>query len=291
MTPQQQSLFDSIVSFDIDGGPVAFPFARRLARENNWSSAYTERALREYRRFLFLAAEAGHPVTPSEQVDEVWHLHMLYTDSYWNRLCKEVLPKPLHHGPTKGGKSESDKFTDWYAKTLDSYRRFFGEAPPVDIWPVSEDRFAPKDIRKIDMADHWVIRKPRWGWRHSLGVAGLTAALLVGCGASASSSRPLFVPILVVAIFAFVIVVIVSAVRKGPRQGCSTSCSTTTSCSSTWGDGHSHSHGHSHGSDHGGDGHGHSGCGSHGDGGNGCGSDGGSGCGSSCGSSCGGGGD
>ena len=65
----------------------------------------------EYRRFVFLALAAGHPVTPSDQVDQAWHLHLLYTNSYWNRFCGETLGRRLHHGPTQGGASERDKFT------------------------------------------------------------------------------------------------------------------------------------------------------------------------------------
>ncbi|MEK6230809.1 MAG: hypothetical protein N2A42_03075 [Luteolibacter sp.] len=33
----------------------------------------------EYKRFVALAMLAGHPVTPSEEVDQAWHLHLVYT--------------------------------------------------------------------------------------------------------------------------------------------------------------------------------------------------------------------
>src|SRR4051812_24339272 len=38
-------------------------FVRRLARENGWTLAYAARVIREYKRFIFLALTAGHPVT------------------------------------------------------------------------------------------------------------------------------------------------------------------------------------------------------------------------------------
>ncbi len=41
----------------------------------------------EYRRFAFLAATAGHPVTPSDAVDQAWHLHLTYSRDYWDRFC------------------------------------------------------------------------------------------------------------------------------------------------------------------------------------------------------------
>jgi hypothetical protein len=36
-----------------------------------------------------------HIVTPSEQVDQVWHLHLTYTRSYWDEFCPNVLGQPF----------------------------------------------------------------------------------------------------------------------------------------------------------------------------------------------------
>ena len=78
------------------------------------------RAIEEYKRFVFLAMAAGHPVTPLDEVDQVWHLHLCYTRSYWEDLCGEVLRAPLHHGPTRGGAAERARFDDQYRRTLAS---------------------------------------------------------------------------------------------------------------------------------------------------------------------------
>ena len=84
---------------------------------------------------------AGHEVTPSDEVDQAWHLHLTYTRSYWDGLCDAVLGRALHHGPTKGGQAEGDRFENQYERTLASYRAAFGEEPPEDIWPPSAVRF------------------------------------------------------------------------------------------------------------------------------------------------------
>jgi hypothetical protein len=140
---------------------AALTFEGRLARENNWDSAHTARVIEEYRRFLYLAVHAGHPVTPSDAVDQAWHLHLVYTRNYWDILCGEVLGRPLHHGPTRGGDAEASKFTDWYDHTLASYRAHFRAAPPADIWPPPHVRFAAHDrFQRVDTAQHWVIPKP-----------------------------------------------------------------------------------------------------------------------------------
>ena len=79
MTTEQQSLWSRIEQFSLDDPGAAFPFSVRLARENRWSTDHAERAIREYKRFMFLGCVAGHPVSPSEDVDQVWHLNLVYT--------------------------------------------------------------------------------------------------------------------------------------------------------------------------------------------------------------------
>jgi hypothetical protein len=110
---------------------------------------------------------AGHPVTPSDQVDQAWHLHLLYTRDYWGAFT-ELLPRPLHHGPTLGGATEGRKFSDWYSKTLHSYSywRLFGAHPPIDVWPSAVERFG-RDVRwlRINAGDHWLILRPGQLWR------------------------------------------------------------------------------------------------------------------------------
>jgi hypothetical protein len=163
LTPAQLQLLEHLLEFRFDGTSAALPFHERLGRENGWSIGFTARAITEYRRFVFLAMVAGHPVTPSDQVDQVWHLHLLYTKSYWDRLCGDVLGRPLHHEPTTGGQSEGHKFAGWYARTLESYRRIFQEDPPGDVWPDKRIRFGEDlHFRRVNTQRAWVVAKP---WR------------------------------------------------------------------------------------------------------------------------------
>lgn len=92
MNSEQLELWSTIRSFDIDGGPASLTFSKRLARENGWSVGYSERVIDEYRKFVFLCMVSGHKCTPSDEVDQAWHLHMIYTESY-------LLPRPLHNVP------------------------------------------------------------------------------------------------------------------------------------------------------------------------------------------------
>ena len=177
-TSSPQELWERLRTFDFDLGPSAFTFRDRLARENGWTRARADRVIGEYRRFLLLAAAAGHPVSPSEDVDAAWHLHLTYTRSYWDDLCGRILPAPLHHGPTRGGAAERAKFDDWYARTLASYTRMFGEAPPADVWPDAAARAAARPrYARVDVGAAWIVPKPAW-WppRRSAVVAALIAA-------------------------------------------------------------------------------------------------------------------
>ena len=161
MNFQQIELYKRIQAFALDRPDSQLSFSQRLARDNGWSLGYTQRVIEEYKKFVFLAVVAGHPVTPSDQIDQVWHLHLTYTRLYWQEFCPKILQTTLHHEPTRGGSSEQLKFGSLYSKTLESYEQFFGHIPPIDIWPKPKDRFG-RDLHfiRINTQQSWVLSKP-----------------------------------------------------------------------------------------------------------------------------------
>ncbi|MFN6233936.1 TIGR04222 domain-containing membrane protein [Microcystis sp.] len=163
MNFQQTELYKRIQAFALDRPDSQLSFSQRLAKDNGWSLGYTQRAIEEYKKFIFLAVAAGHPVTPSDQIDQVWHLHLTYTRLYWQEFCPKILQTTLHHEPTRGGSSEQLKFGSWYSKTLESYEQFFGHIPPIDIWPKPKDRFG-RDLHfiRINTQQSWVLSKPNF---------------------------------------------------------------------------------------------------------------------------------
>lgn len=146
--------------YRIGAQDAALSFAARLARENGWSADHAARVIEEYKRFCFLAVTAGHPVTPSDAVDQAWHLHLTYSRDYWERFCPDVLGKPLHHGPTAGGLDERNRYFEQYALTLKAYEETFG-APPADLWPDARRRLGedPK-ARRVHPRDGFVVSRP-----------------------------------------------------------------------------------------------------------------------------------
>ena len=207
MTPAQRDLHKRLEAFDFDEQPADLTFAGRLARDHGWSLDFANRVIDEYRRFVFLLAEAGHPCTPSEAVDQVWHQHLAYSRSYWHRLCRDVVGRPLHHEPTRGGSVEGEKFTDWYERTLASYRAFFGEEPPHDIWPKPGVRFAhPEAMQWVDCRRNLVIP-----WRQITTtfffLLGIAAAFVTGAvmDARGSSSHSILLVIALIIVVAYLL--------------------------------------------------------------------------------------
>jgi hypothetical protein len=158
----QHPIWVALSRYEIGPEGAALGFAARLARENGWSAEKAGRVIEEYRRFCFLAATAGHEVTPSDAVDQAWHLHLTYSRDYWERFCPDVLGAPLHHGPTAGGKEARHHHFQCYAETLRSYERVFGEAAPADLWPDAARRLTedPK-ARRLHPRDGLFVTRPQ----------------------------------------------------------------------------------------------------------------------------------
>lgn len=186
MTPELQNRFERLDKFPLVSAHGDVLFTKKLAEQNGWTIQQGVQAIKEYRRFLFLAMEAGHRVSPSDAVDQVWHLHLMYTHEYWNVFCPEALGRPLHHHPSAGGELEREKFKDWYEATLASYRRMFDEGPLPEFWPPVE-RKGEMDQRihlRVDTKEHWIIPKPRpmEDWRVKPAFAFLLVLLVLFLG-------------------------------------------------------------------------------------------------------------
>jgi hypothetical protein len=151
------ALWHAIRDFPLDDPDASMPFSARLARDHLWTPDYARKVVAEYRRFLYLLATEPEMMTPSEDVDEAWHLHLAYSKSYWDDLCGRVLLRPLHHNPT-GGNEDSPGFSVAYERTLNRYRSVFGTDPPVDVWPSTFTRFdVASGFRTVPLRDFRVV--------------------------------------------------------------------------------------------------------------------------------------
>lgn len=129
------SVREALENMDITRPDAPKGFVKRIAEENGWTIERAQRADREYRRFLVLAATTGEMVVPSKDVDAAWHEHLLHTRHYWDVTCATILGRPFHHDPGDGGGGDAAMHAAGYERTLELYERTFGEPAPSDVWP------------------------------------------------------------------------------------------------------------------------------------------------------------
>ncbi|RWO26485.1 hypothetical protein [Mesorhizobium sp.] len=107
--PSDLNLWHRIEGYNFDQPDINLPFSARLARENGWPPEFAQRVVEEYKKFVYLMCVSDEMLTPSQEVDEAWHLHLVYTRSYWDNFCRGVLGRDIHHEPTEGGAAENAK--------------------------------------------------------------------------------------------------------------------------------------------------------------------------------------
>jgi hypothetical protein len=89
---------DKTLAFDLDAPPSEYGFSTRLINENFWTNDFAEKAIREYKKFMYLAATSDLMVSPSPVIDTVWHQHLIFTQSY-SDLCG-LLGRFIQHVPS-----------------------------------------------------------------------------------------------------------------------------------------------------------------------------------------------
>jgi hypothetical protein len=228
MNPQEQTLWDKIKAFPLDDPNIEFSFSDRLARDNGWTKSFALEVVEEYRKFLFLCCIADTGVTPSDPVDQAWHLHLTYTKSYWIDLCMHTLGKDIHHHPTKGGRKEGEKFKGYYDTTHHRYKELFGAEPPKHIWQNSHTRFTDIHFQRINTRQYWLIRKPVLQGRHTLIAAAVVLFALLFIQASFDTASYIFI--------GFLVLLGIWVYKKRGKGGESMGC-TINSCGSDSGDG------------------------------------------------------
>lgn len=255
MNAAELSLWTKINDFQLDVPGDEFTFSARVARENGWSKKYTQRVIQEYKKFIYLCCFSEQGVTPSDPVDQVWHLHLTCTKSYWIDFCQNTLGKEIHHNPTKGGVKEARKFSNYYEHLKEIYRYHFENDPPLDIWQPANIRFSDINFQRVNLKRYWLIKKP------SRFIFSLLTLILIGITATISIQAEgaqyyLTIGFIVVGLIIF-FVNRYRAIRNGPKRkngkkkdgGCSGyvggGCSDSTSQYYADSGHHSDSHGHS----------------------------------------------
>lgn len=99
----------------------------RVVKEKKWSPRMGQVAGKFYRNFLLLCKK--HPkahLSPTLQIDEIWHAHILYTQDY-HAFCDKVFGKYLHHQPLMPGAEEAEANNDAIGLLQKLHQEEFGE--------------------------------------------------------------------------------------------------------------------------------------------------------------------
>ena len=126
-----KDLWKKIEEFDFDFPVSEYDFTLRLAHENYWTQNFTQQAILEYKKFMYLAVVSDMMVSPSEIVDTVWHQHLIFTKSYYE-FC-QILGKQIQHIPSTHNKEDFQKFKLAKERTAKSYETHFGNQPE-NVW-------------------------------------------------------------------------------------------------------------------------------------------------------------
>jgi hypothetical protein len=127
-------LWQNIQIFNLDDATAKFPFSKKLAKEQKWTTEFTNKAIEEYKKFMYLCCVSPNGASPSKVVDEVWHLHLTYTVNYWDVFCGTILQKNIHHHPSNGNDNDKLKYKNWEQNTLQLYETEFDQKPPSEMW-------------------------------------------------------------------------------------------------------------------------------------------------------------
>lgn len=206
MTTEELTLWNKIESFKLDDNLSTLTFSARLARENGWSFYYTQRVIEEYKKFIFLCCVSPGGITPSDPVDQAWHLHLTYTKSYWVHFCRDTLGQDIHHNPTKGGDTEAIKFDDYYTQSFKLYTDKFGTEPPTDIWHDNETRFSDINFQRVNINNFRIV-KP-WVFTALKILVYILLAILVFIGIiflSIYNNSDFYIPLLIFIVIAAII--------------------------------------------------------------------------------------
>jgi uncharacterized membrane protein YgcG len=128
------NLWDNILEAFGGADASTKAFAAKIAKKHNWSNTFALRAIDEYKKFVYLGVVSNFHVTPSKDIDVVWHEHLLFSKAY-REFCSTVIEYTFDHHPELIPMAdETGRFSAQYIDTLDLYKTEFGVNPPEVIW-------------------------------------------------------------------------------------------------------------------------------------------------------------
>ncbi len=79
----------------------------RMIIKHGWTTERTEKAVEGYSKYLYMTQMFDQPITPTGDVDAIWHEHILHTNKY-AADCEKLFGSFLHHFPTPAKWTKSE---------------------------------------------------------------------------------------------------------------------------------------------------------------------------------------
>jgi hypothetical protein len=126
----------------------------KVAHDENLSIDEVREIAQQYKQFVYLAGAYGD-VTPTKDIDLVWHAHILDTEKY-DSFCHEVFGRKIHHLPTYSkqefgrGNFNSEAQERTYYRTIKLFEKEFGHNPFKGIMFSGCNECGPKEGHCVD---------------------------------------------------------------------------------------------------------------------------------------------
>lgn len=155
---RKQNIFDSQPKTPADLADIAVRLLKVIQQNRSLSSSH----IKEYFRFLEMKIKLrdidATKLSPSEQIDDVWHLHILDTKNYQSDIRAIAIHfnvpdvVMLHHNPVIDPKSRQER----RLKTFDTYKLMFGQEPSTFCWKELHDEVnGQRDNVELAMMMRW----------------------------------------------------------------------------------------------------------------------------------------
>ena len=130
----------------LDLSPIAYQLMQSPTGPR-WTREKTVKAIARYLAFLYLADSYRHlQLVPSQEIDQVWHYHILDTSKYVED-CQMLFGYMIHHFPYLGLRGEQDRCNQSkaYSLTQTLFSKHFSgyfvdqELHPSDCEPIRSE--------------------------------------------------------------------------------------------------------------------------------------------------------
>lgn len=182
LSEANRAIWEAIASHEMPEDGVGLSFREQLARAQGIRTTSADRAIEEYRRFLYLCATTDAPAAPPKAVELVWKLHMQHTRDYNDVLCAAIGTR-IDHAP--GMDATSDR--TGYRALKAAYCATFGD-PPAKIWKSGLPMRLMLIIGAVALSAVALLVFPQEAahWLVLLGLFAATFLVLAGWGRSGS---------------------------------------------------------------------------------------------------------